>query len=109
MDTIPNQNNWSSLDDLLNSPLFKQVLYDIQKEERERLLVPGDRGRRCPSNPACCDECDYLMCCTNDDGFCDKCFAENGFCEVETSNIFVQSAEQSPRLSGPVSDPSKIA
>jgi len=28
----------------------------------------------------CCDECDYLICCTNYKGLCDQCLAENGAC-----------------------------
>ena len=34
------------------------------------VLVPGNGGRDCPGNgehdgiECCCDECDYLMCCT---------------------------------------------
>lgn len=38
-------------------------------------LIPGNNGRDCPGNgmhsdkygnilPCCCDECDYMMCCT---------------------------------------------
>ena len=81
MDIIPSNNNQPSLYDLL------QELYEIQEKDWKRVLIPGDQGRNCPSNPACCDECDYLMCCTNDNGFCDKCFAENGFCEIEESGI----------------------
>jgi len=44
-------------------------------------LIPGDEGQNCPGNPELCDECDYLMCCTNYDGLCEKCLEESGTCE----------------------------
>ena len=45
-------------------------------------LIPGNSGRDCPGYISHCDECDYLICCTNHDGLCDKCFEENGTCEM---------------------------
>ncbi len=36
------------------------------------ILIPGDFGKDCPGNgkhteiECCCDECDYLLCCTED-------------------------------------------
>jgi len=61
-------------------------------------LTPGNAGRDCLGNgehygpdgkriTSCCDECDYLICCTKDDDelsgkICDECFAENGKCEI---------------------------
>ena len=44
-------------------------------------LVPGNAGRDCPTCGELCDECDYLVCCTNFGGLCDKCFAENPACQ----------------------------
>jgi len=44
------------------------------------LLVPGNEGQDCPGNPELCDECDFLICCTNYNGLCDQCFIENGVC-----------------------------
>ena len=75
-----------SLDDLLHSSLFKQVLFDIQKESG-RLLLPGKEGLNCPGNYELCDECDYLICCTKDDdelsgNICGECFAEHGACPL---------------------------
>ncbi len=35
------------------------------------MLVPGNLGRDCPGNgedgqaECCCDECDYMLCCTD--------------------------------------------
>jgi len=81
----PNPNDPINLDDLLLS---------IQLEKRlleEWALVPGNNGQDCPGNGVytdahgnpiglLCDECDYLICCTNCGDMCDKCFAENGAC-----------------------------
>ena len=53
----------------------------------EIVLIPGSEGRDCPGNPELCDECDYLICCTNADGLCGKCFAENGACEIKARHI----------------------
>jgi hypothetical protein len=39
-------------------------------------LVPGNDGQDCPGNPECCDECDYLMHCTNFNGLLDNCSDE---------------------------------
>jgi len=50
-------------------------------------LVPGSGGQYCPDNPEHCDECDYLMCCTNAEDMCDKCFAENGTCEIKARHL----------------------
>jgi len=47
------------------------------------ILVPGDSGKRCPGNMEFCDECDYLICCTNYNGLCDKCRKDNGACQWE--------------------------
>jgi len=77
MDNIPGNEYQPSLYNLLKE------LYGIQEEDWSRVLIPGYQGQHCPSNPVCCDECDYLMCCTNDNKFCDKCIAENGFCEID--------------------------
>ena len=41
----------------------------------------------------CCDECDYLLCCTNCDGLCDKCFAEHRGCPL---NIIPPPGTPSP-------------
>ena len=49
----------------------------------ESNLVPGNEGRNCPGNGTCCDECDYLICCTNYNGLCDKCFDEDGKCQIK--------------------------
>ena len=46
------------------------------------ILIPGNEGRDCPGNPECCDECDYLICCTNYNELCDKCFEEDSACEI---------------------------
>ena len=77
-----------TMDELLNSQQFKQALFDVQTKESMRLmaavqrdkitLIPGDGGRNCPGNgehrdadgnliEICCDECDYLMCCMEDE------------------------------------------
>jgi len=72
----------AALEKFLNSPQFKQVLFDVQNQESERLLFPGNQGQHCLGNPELCDECDYLICCFDRD-LCRKCFAENGFCEIE--------------------------
>ncbi len=47
--------------------------------------MPEDNRRRhCHENEGCCDECDYLICCTNFNGLCDRCFEENNLCpEIE--------------------------
>ena len=42
------------------------------------ILIPGNQGENCPGNGAnpaiecCCDECDYMLCCLEDDGS-DRC------------------------------------
>lgn len=51
------------------------------------ILVPGNGGKDCPGNCDWCDECDYLICCTNCYGMCDKCFEENGMCEVKVRHL----------------------
>ena len=51
----------------------------------EITLIPGNNGDHCPGNGECCDECDYLICCTNDHGLCDKCLEENGTCRIEAA------------------------
>ena len=47
------------------------------------ILVPGENGTHCPGNPEQCDECDYLMICTNCSGWCSKCLEENGKCQLD--------------------------
>lgn len=59
----------------LNAFMTKEELFV------EAILIPGNGGQHCPSNGECCDECDYLICRTNYNGLCDKCFEENGACE----------------------------
>jgi len=92
----PGDDDDISLEELLRDPLLKQVLFDIQAEG-ERFLTPGNKGRDCLYNgkfcdpdgnplPICCDECDYLMCCFDDD-MCNKCFAENKGCEFNTCHL----------------------
>ncbi|MCL2301060.1 MAG: hypothetical protein FWC27_13035 [Firmicutes bacterium] len=54
----------------------------IAIDNGELSLVPGNSGEDCPGNPEGCDECDYLICCTNANGLCDKCFAAHGECEI---------------------------
>ena len=57
----------------------------------DTFIIPGDGGQHCLYNgehrdedgkpiEIRCDECDFLICCTNFRGLCDKCFAENGGC-----------------------------
>jgi len=36
------------------------------------ILLPGNPAN-CPGNCDFCDECDYLICCTNFDNLCEKC------------------------------------
>ena len=55
------------------------------------ILIPGSQGKDCPGNGehqgiACCDECDYLMCCleTHDPGECLHC--GNRFCPHAVQN-----------------------
>ncbi len=47
-------------------------------------LTPGDNGNYCKGNgehfdeqgnliECCCDECDYLLCCTSDNVNCSEC------------------------------------
>ena len=35
------------------------------------ILIPGNGGKDCPGNgetgDCCCDECDYMMCCFDDE------------------------------------------
>ena len=47
-------------------------------------LAPGNI-EICPGNPEYCDECDYLICCTNYNGLCERCFEENGMCQIEAA------------------------
>ena len=44
------------------------------------MLIPGNGGEDCPGNgedtlfECCCDECDYYLCCFDDDvANCDQC------------------------------------
>jgi len=64
----------------------------------ELILTPGNGGQRCLGNgehfdqsgnriEICCDECDYLICCSNYDNLCDKCFEENGACEIKARHF----------------------
>jgi len=57
------------------------------------ILTPGDGGRHCLGNGTHrdedgnaielrCDECDYLICCTNSNGLCDLCFDEHKWCAI---------------------------
>ena len=48
-------------------------------------LIPGGKGRHCPGNPEHCDECDYLICCSNYSGLCEKCFADIGKCPLRNN------------------------
>ena len=47
-------------------------------------LTPGNNGKNCKGNgehfdeqgnliECCCDECDYLLCCTSDNVDCNEC------------------------------------
>ena len=65
------------------------------------LLVPGFHGKGCPGNGSaagmecCCDECDYLKCCTEEyEVREDKASTVNSFITTET-NYFV-SGEKNP-------------
>ena len=48
-------------------------------------LIPGNNGRDCPGNgenpgiECCCDECDYLLCCTefHNPSECKHCSDQN--------------------------------
>ncbi|MBQ8538961.1 MAG: hypothetical protein IJ433_04855 [Ruminococcus sp.] len=51
-------------------------------------LTPGNNGEDCKGNgkhldengiliECCCDECDYLLCCTSNDVDCSKCTDAN--------------------------------
>ena len=80
----PGDDNNITLEELLRDPLLKQMLVDIA-QERKISLVPGNEGRDCPGNWELCDECDYLMCCFESDR-CDRCFEENGECEINARN-----------------------
>ena len=61
--------------------------YDAMEDFMEIILVPGNEGQDCPGNWECYDECDYLICCTNYNGLCDECFAENGMCPIKARHI----------------------
>lgn len=54
-------------------------------------LIPGDDGKHCPGNPELCDECDYLICCTNAYDLCTRCRAEHGGCALDRAK---KQAEQ---------------
>jgi len=85
-----------TLEEVLRSPQFKQALFDVQTAACERLwaemqqdevpLTPGNNGQNCRGNSKYCDECDYLICCTNYNGLCDKCLKENGTCQLAKSD-----------------------
>ena len=45
-------------------------------------LIPDNHGQRCPGHEEFCDECDYLICCTNAYGLCGQCFEDNGTCPL---------------------------
>ena len=65
-------------------------------------LVPGSVGQYCPDNPDYCDECDYLICCFDND-LCAKCFAENGACEIKARSYLIpqaSSVEEAPASGG---------
>lgn len=42
------------------------------------VLVPCNQGLLCPSHGVYCDTCDYIICCTNDNGLCRACYECNG-------------------------------
>lgn len=55
-------------------------------DESKMKLIPGNFGKDCPANglyidedgeliECCCDECDYLMCCTEEliESECKRC------------------------------------
>ena len=56
-------------------------------QECECQLIPGNGGLDCPGSGECCDECDYLICCTDYNGLCSQCFAENGKCSIAAPQI----------------------
>jgi len=72
MDMNPNHNSQMRFEDLLRSPQFKRALFEVQKQECERWLALGGSGFR--------GGCDYILCYTNYNGLCGKCFAENAGC-----------------------------
>ena len=45
------------------------MIYDITG----MILTPGNKGNDCLGNGECCDECDYLMCCTGNECDCRHC------------------------------------
>jgi len=72
---------------VLSEEECEQLMADIEKNRIA--LTPGNGGRDCLGNGehagigVRCDECDYLMCCFEDD-LCERCFVKNGGCEIET-------------------------
>ena len=69
------------------------IILGIDQEGNRIELTPGNGGRNCLGNgkhfdrdsepvEICCDECDYLICCTNWDRACDKCYFENRSCRL---------------------------
>ena len=46
-------------------------------------LIPGD-AEHCPGSGELCDKCDFLICCSNFNGLCDKCFEEDATCKWRT-------------------------
>ena len=59
-------------------------------------LMPGNDGQDCPGNPELCDECDYLICCTNYNGMCDRCLEENGRCATAPSSLHPPTPSRPP-------------
>ena len=57
------------------------------------ILIPGNNGKDCPGNgetqnniECCCDECNYLMCCTELHNSCECLYCEDLYCPHSAKN-----------------------
>jgi len=79
-----------TLEDLLRSPQFRQALFEVQTAESERLWAETQQDKfmlitgHCNANRGFCNECDYLIYCTNHNHLC---LAENGACKIEARHF----------------------
>jgi len=88
MNILSKHKNRRRLEKFLRGPQFRQALFEAQTAACERLWAEMRQDKfipvtaHCHANREFCNECDYLLYCTNHKALRGKCLEENGACTI---------------------------